>query len=166
VPLFHGKKHTFLNVPSRFQNVPLSLGLIPNALKKIMWYISNQSTKQSIKSASDWLISCYSVTKSNPTELRPSPINDYRSRFTLPSSASEPTNPLWFPSHVADHHVACVTSLYVCITAEFSNMSDAVISRIMLATARLCGLRLKSQISTGTPVMSRMLLRLFSGIWP
>jgi hypothetical protein len=152
-------------MPSRPQNVPLSLGLIPNALKKIMRYIPNQSTKQSIKSASDCLISCYSFIKSNSTELRPSPINDYRSQFTLPSSASVSTNPLCFPSRVADHHVVYVTLLYVGITAEFSNMSDAEISRIMLATARPCGLWLKSQISTGTSVMSRMLLRLFSGAW-
>jgi hypothetical protein len=152
-------------MPSRLQNVPLSLGLIPKALNKIMLYIPNQSTKQSIKSTSDWLISCDSFIKSNSTELRPSPINDYRSRFTLPSSASVSTNPLCFPLHAADHHVVYVTFLYVCITAEFSNVSYAEISRIMSATARLCGLRLKSQISTGSSVMSRLLLRLFSEAW-
>ena len=152
-------------VPSRLQNAPLSLGLIPNVLKKIMRYIPNQSTKQSIKSASEQLISCYSVIKSSSTELRPSPLNDYRSRFTLPSSGSVSTNPLCFPSYAVDHHVVSVTLLYVCITAEFSNMSDTEISRIMLATTRLSGLRLKSQISTGTSVMSRMVLRLFSGAW-
>ena len=68
------------------------------------------------------LLSCYSVIKSNSTELRPSPINDYRSRFTLPSSASVPTNPFCFPSYVADHHIAYATLLYVCIKAEFSYM--------------------------------------------
>jgi hypothetical protein len=41
-------------------------------------------------------------------------------------------------------------------------MDNTEISRIMFATARLCGFRRQSQMSIGTSVSSRTLVRLFS----